>query len=118
MRLLTITAALLLLLAIPMLSASAAPPSPTPTLKPIPPTATSVYIYLRPTPTRLTLNSSSIQVTWIVGSNAGELADTTINVYRAANQDHMIDFLVYILMAGVAVGYLVRLAGKTTQDKG
>jgi len=97
--------------------ALADPPTatPTPTLLPIHPTATSVYLYLRPTPTPLTIELSDYHMD--LSTDAGGLADLAINVYRAINRDHLVDFAMFLMAVIVVVLYLVRLISRYTKIK-
>jgi hypothetical protein len=104
--------ALLLLISPQALHALAA--TPTPTLRPIPPTPTSAYIYLRPTPTALTINISPLDVPF--NTDAGGLSDLAINMYRYVNRDHVVDFIGSGLLAVFAVGFIIKLAGRSTKD--
>lgn len=103
----------LILLSVSVIPARAA--TPTPTLRPIPPTPTSAYIYLRPTPTALTINISPLDVPF--NTDAGGLSDLAINMYRYINRDHAVDFIGSGLLAVFAVGFIIKLAGRSTQDE-
>lgn len=87
--------------------------TPTPTLRPIQPTATSVYLYLRPTPTPLTIMPSG---NFDINADGGLLADLSINMYRYANRDHVLDLIGTFLLGGMTVMYIARIAGRNTRD--
>jgi hypothetical protein len=90
-------------------------PTRTPTLRSIAPSPTSPYLYLRPTPSPFPMNGPPLQLTLNV--DGGQLGDTVINVYRAANKDHIVDMVMFIMVAAVGVVYLVRFVQKSTKDQ-
>ena len=90
-------------------------PSATPTLLPIAPTATSPYLYLRPTPTALALDLTTYSID--LHTDPGPMADTAINIYRSFNQGHILDYVMFMAVVGVAVLYLIRIIARTTKDE-
>jgi hypothetical protein len=95
--------------------ASAAPTkTPTPTLKPIAPSPTTSYLYLRPTPTPF--NITIIDYGINLSSDAGPVADNAINVYRAINHDHVIDFVMLGMVIIVVLIYLVKFIARSVKD--
>lgn len=90
-------------------------PSVTPTLRAVPPTVTSVYLYLRPTPTQLVFHPENYSALNISPDSA-LMADQAINVYRGFNQDHIVDAVVFFMVAGMLCLYIVRFIARSTKD--
>ena len=98
-------------------SASAATPTPSPTLRPIQPTATSNTQYLRPTPTPWALPTSEMSFAGFNGFNSklGDAADTSIQIYNAVNQNHLLDLITGALTAVVVLAIIIGMFMSETE---
>jgi hypothetical protein len=88
--------------------------TPTATLIPVQLTATSKYQNWLVTPTPYTINPGPTMAIRF-DTNAGQMANTAINVYRALNFNGVIDTLIFLLLVGSLATMLVKIVNRSTQ---
>lgn len=77
------------------------------------PTPTSPTSNLRPTPTLMVITPGHIDID--TSSQAGELADKAIGMYRVLNFGGIVDFVIFVILL---VGTLTLLFGAVKRAKG
>jgi hypothetical protein len=92
-------------------------PTETATLDPLGPTATSKYKGLRPTgsPWPTFEGTPALQID--MENKVGQVADTAINAYKFANQNHAMDVVSFIMLALSVFGVALNLQRQLTRDK-